>query len=41
MKKLLQYTLLAIMTFGFVGCAGEYNVGLRVAQVEQDLFVMI
>ncbi len=26
MKKLLQYTLLAIMAFGFVGCAGKYNV---------------
>lgn len=26
MKKLLQYTLLAIMTFGFVGCGGKYIV---------------
>lgn len=26
MKKLLQYTLLAIITFGFVGCGGDYSI---------------
>lgn len=29
MKKLLRRALLAIMTFGFVGCAGEYNVWFK------------